>query len=202
MSERVTSAIVVFLRTLITRSSAMTSFGSAVSSYSGTGVRFARISPDVNCVVWMLKYALPSIMPLKNAFSAPAVVPPLAVMNDAFQCRRNSLVSFRKIGGVFSEDRANRVGCGLAAECTSPGQHLVQDRAKGEDVRAMVCLLPSQLFRRHVAYCAHDSARIGVDPSCGHVGLQSIAVRSDKFGYSEVQDLHPPIFSDKQVVGF
>jgi len=47
-------------------------------------VRFARISPDVNAVLWMLKYELPSIIPLKNAFSA-AATEPLAVTKAAFQ---------------------------------------------------------------------------------------------------------------------
>src|SRR5688572_10680580 len=52
---------------------------------SGTTVKNCRISPPPNDEVWMLKYARPVFIALKNAVSAPAGVPPLAVTYEAFQ---------------------------------------------------------------------------------------------------------------------
>jgi len=44
-----------------------------------------RISPPGEVFVWMFKYALPVARPAASAASAPSGVPPLAVMNAAFQ---------------------------------------------------------------------------------------------------------------------
>src|SRR5262245_28517916 len=49
------------------------------------GVRKPRISPEPKFTVWMLKYARPCCSAAASAASAPSGVPPLAVMNAAFQ---------------------------------------------------------------------------------------------------------------------
>src|SRR5262245_16198186 len=50
---------------------------------SGTGPTCPRISPPGKTELWMFVYALPAIMPLTNAASAPAAVPPPKPLRNA-----------------------------------------------------------------------------------------------------------------------
>src|SRR5262249_21603977 len=67
--------------------------------------------------------------------------------------RRRRLEAKRPHGlGLVVEDRRQRVDRVRAAECALPRQHLVEDRAEGELVRAKVERGGSRLLRRHVTH--------------------------------------------------
>lgn len=56
------------------------------------------------------------------------------------------------------QNRCERFGRRGLLRRSPARQHLVQDQAKGEDVRAVVDVLPPYLFRRHIACCSIDFA--------------------------------------------
>ena len=84
------------------------------------------------------------------------------------------------------------------AKWQGPGGHLVQDRAKGEQVAARIEFLGANLFRRHIGYGAHRSAAIGEGlfqgraVAAGTLGLENL-------DQSEVEDLGVTARGDENV---
>src|SRR5436305_10497433 len=60
-----------------------------MESGSGTATRNALTSPLGKAVVWILKYVMSLSRPAANAASAPATVPPFAVMNAGLKLEAN-----------------------------------------------------------------------------------------------------------------
>ena len=75
--------------------------------------------------------------------------------------RREILVRQREIGRVFPQDRGHRVRGGVAVERAVAREHLVEDRAEGEEVAAGVGRPSAHLLGRHVADRAEDDSRLG-----------------------------------------
>ena len=82
-----------------------------------------------------------------------------AVPHDPVDPRMDVLVRRREIRRLLRQDRRDRVRRRLAAERALARQHLVEDRAEGEEVAAAVRRLPPHLLRRHVAHRPEDDAR-------------------------------------------
>ena len=57
-----------------------------------------------------------------------------AVPHDPFQAGRNVAPRFRKLGRLFFQNRAHRVGRGLTVEGPLAGNHLVENRPEGKNV--------------------------------------------------------------------
>src|SRR5437899_2036114 len=81
-------------------------------------------------------------------------------------------------------------------------KHLIENGAKRKDVGTVIDGLATDLLRRHVAYCAHNDARIGIDTSRGNVCLRLTAVRLSEFRNAEVENFYAAIIGDEDVVGF
>jgi hypothetical protein len=84
-----------------------------------------------------------------------------APMHDALQPGRYALDNLRDDGRIFIQDGCHRLRRRRPLECALAGQHLVQDRSKGEDVGAMVDWSAADLLGSHVTDRAHHQARIG-----------------------------------------
>src|SRR5262245_10943501 len=64
----------------------------------------------------------------------------------------------------------------------------------------MIRLLASHLLRRHVTHRAHNHARIGDTFLRGRVLVYAAILMRAEFRQAEVENLHPPIFRDEQVL--
>jgi hypothetical protein len=85
------------------------------------------------------------------------------------------------------QDRADHVRLGRAVERLLRGDHFVHEGAKGEDVRARVCVLSFDLLRRHVLERSEDRAF-----ACQRPGVRRIRRRSTRardLRHSEVEQL-------------
>ena len=95
----------------------------------------------------------------------------------------------------FLEHRGQDLGPRLALEGTAPAQHLVEQAAEGENVRAGVGRPPSHLFGRHVAGSAHDDPGV----RCRGDGFAS-SLGPRKRDLSEVEELHLAVCGEEHVV--
>ena len=83
---------------------------------------------------------------------------------------------------------------------TLAGEHLVENRPKGEDVSAMVDGLAAYLFGRHVAGRPHHQAGIG-SRSQSLVPLGRPRLALCQLREAEVQNLDSSVFGDEEVFG-
>src|ERR1043166_6082996 len=123
-------------------------------------------------------------------------------VHNALQRGRHVLIRLRKIWWLFLQDCAHRFGCRYALKRATARKHLVENGAKGKDVRTMICRLTAQLLRSHVSNRAHYSAWICVDSACGKLGLYLRSGGSGKLRQTEVQNLEPFVPGEKQILGF
>ena len=100
---------------------------------------------------------------------------------------------FRDRRGFLVQDRAHRVGRCRPAERSLPHHHLVQDRAEGKNISAMIGRQSPHLFRRHVAHSSHRYARDGQRRRHIRQGF----LRLHYLRQPEVQNLDTPVFGDE-----
>ena len=124
------------------------------------------------------------------------------VANDAVEARRDVLVGDGEVRRIFLEDRRHRVRGGVAVERALAGEHLVEDRAEGEDVAARVGGLAAHLLGRHVAERAEHDAGLGALRFRRQVGgARDGAFGLRQLGEAEVEDLDAPVLRDEDVLG-
>src|SRR5580693_8354581 len=92
-----------------------------------------------------------------------------AVAHNAFQCWRNIEGGIGEFWRLLLKDRAHGVSCGFTMKCTFPRDHFVQNGAERKNVRAGVCVFPSDLLWRHIADRSHDHAGFGGDLDGGGI---------------------------------
>ena len=85
-----------------------------------------------------------------------------AVAHDVVERGRDVASRLRQLRRLLPHDRGDRVARRVALERLLAGEQLVQDRAEGEDVRAVVDRQAADLLGRHVAHRAHHRAGLGV----------------------------------------
>ena len=125
-----------------------------------------------------------------------------AVPHDALEPRREVLVGQREVRRVLPQDRRHRVGGGVAVEGALAREHLVEDRAEGEDVAAGVGLPPAHLLGRHVADRPEDHSRLGRGRRRRQVRLLLPALLGVRqLREAEVEDLDPAVLRDEEVLG-
>ena len=84
------------------------------------------------------------------------------------------------------------------------GQHLVEDRAEGEDIGAVIDDLTADLLRRHISGGAHYYAGLGLlglsgaDPIWAFVRVRLLL----QLGETEVENLDVAFFGDEEVFWF
>ena len=88
---------------------------------------------------------------------------------------------------------------GLAAEGPFAREHLVKNRAETEKIGAVVGVLSLHLLRRHVADRTHHHAGLGLRGQGRGVG-RNCALRAGELGQTEVQNLHPTVARDKNIL--
>ena len=124
-----------------------------------------------------------------------------AVADDALEAGRDVLVGDGEIRRIFLQDRRHRVGGRVAVEGALAREHLVEDRAEGEDVGARVGGLAAHLLGRHVAERAHDDAGLRARGRGREVGGLATLLGVRQLGEAEVEDLHPAVVGDEDVLG-
>src|SRR5215469_12055461 len=123
-----------------------------------------------------------------------------AVANDLLIRRRNLGLLQIGTGRLFAQDRSHRVDFRFALKGPASGYHLVENRAKAEDVTAVIDCLAAKLLRRHVGYSAYDRA---VLCDRGQILDSAIVFRAGlKLGYSEVKNLYAIVVRDEQILWF
>ncbi len=98
----------------------------------------------------------------------------------------------------FLENRVHGFHGRIAPEGAHSSHHLVEDGAKAEDVRAGIREFAAHLLWRHVTGGAQDRSGIG-DSSDGRAFAAPFGARL--LGQAEVENLRPPVASEKDVVG-
>jgi hypothetical protein len=122
--------------------------------------------------------------------------------DHAIEPRRDVPVRLGKVWRLPRQDRAHRVGGRLAVERAVTREHLVEDRAEGEDVASRVGRLSPHLLRRHVAERAEHDARLGARRGGRQIRLLAPAFLGVRqFRQTEVEDLEPAILRDEEVLG-
>ena len=119
-----------------------------------------------------------------------------AVAHDSLD-RRWHVRRVRQLGRFLRENRRHRIGGGLARERPAAGQHLVEDRTKGEEIGARVDRQTSELFGGHVADRPHDHAGIGAG---NRFHTRGRLVWNDLTRQAEVEDLHLPVLQQEDVL--
>src|SRR5262249_49408965 len=107
---------------------------------------------------------------------------------------------FAQLWRLFLQDRVHHLDGRITAKGPPPGDHFVEDHAEREDVRAMIRILAAHLLRRHVTDRAHNHPRIGDPFLRGRVLVYAAKLLRVEFGKTEIEDLHPPIVRDEQVL--
>src|SRR6266496_3656745 len=85
---------------------------------------------------------------------------------------------------------------------TPPRKHLIENGAKGKDVRTLINCATFQLFGRYVANCSHHHTRIRVDAPCWDICLRLNAIQLSQLCQTKVENLYAAISSNEDVVGF
>ena len=117
-------------------------------------------------------------------------------MGDA--CENRAGGAGQQLRRIVPQYRVHRLDGGSAGEGAASGEHLVEQRAKGKDVAAMIGGLAAHLLRRHVPGGPEHQAwrRHG---KRGHG--RCVPVGRYEPGDAEVQDLGAPLGSHEDVVG-
>jgi hypothetical protein len=106
---------------------------------------------------------------------------------------------------LSQEDRRESVGNGIAGE-RAPARHaLVEDAAKGPDVRPLVDRLPPRLLGAHELDGSHDHAGTRVLERRGDLAREGVAVgfgTGHQLREPEVEELDPPFRRDHDVGRF
>ncbi len=124
-----------------------------------------------------------------------------AVPHDPFEPGVDVLVRLRQVRRLLRQDRRDRVGSGVAQEGPLAGQHLVENRSEGEEVRGLLRGPAPQLLGRHVAHRPHHDARFGSRRCRRQVGLLPAFRRRLQLGQPEVEDLDPAVPRHEEVLG-
>ncbi len=105
-----------------------------------------------------------------------------------------------QLGRIRLEHRIDGGNPRITTERRRAGDHLVEDRAEGEDIGAVVDGLTANLLGRHVAQRAHGHTGLGQgrDRRC-RPRVQRLGRR--QLGDAEIQDLGPPVALQEQVLG-
>ena len=123
------------------------------------------------------------------------------VPDDALEAGRDVLVRDGEVRRVFLQDRRHRVGGRVAVERAPAREHLVEDRAEGEDVAARVGGLAADLLGRHVAERAEHDAGLRARGRGRQVRRLAALLRVRELGEAEVEDLHAAVVGDEDVLG-
>jgi hypothetical protein len=127
-----------------------------------------------------------------------------ALLGDLFQAMADDAVEARvgQRGRIFFQDGGHGVGRGFAPERPPARQHLVEDGAKAEDVRAIVGWASAHLLGGHVAHRPQHHAGLGRGyHGRGIAGSVTGALGLDQLSQAEVEDLDPAVVGDEQVLG-
>ena len=103
--------------------------------------------------------------------------------------------------GFLPDDRDERLRSGLSLERALARGHLVDDRAEGELIGAVIHGLAARLLGRHVSGCSHDGARFGRRDDGGGKDRRVLRRRLGQLGQAEVEDLDVAVLRDHQVLG-
>src|SRR5580692_9296044 len=85
-----------------------------------------------------------------------------AVPHDAAECRRHRAIRLRKFRRIMFQNRAHGLDGTIALKRALPRKHLVQNRAKAEQVRAMIGRQTLHLLGRHVPDRPHYDAGLSL----------------------------------------
>ena len=104
---------------------------------------------------------------------------------------------------LLAQDGGERRHLGFAAEGLTAGEHLVEERAEGENVRPRVDRFALGLFRRHVGHGPDDEALLGprlfvAAEGHGRPGRIGRGVLG-QLGQPEVEDLDAAVGRDHDV---
>src|SRR5215469_18045762 len=123
-----------------------------------------------------------------------------AVANDLLISRRNLGLLQIGTGRLFAQNRSHGVDFRFAVKGPASGHHLVENRAKAENVTAVIDCLAAKLLGRHVGYGAYDRA---VLCDRGQILDCAMVVRAGlKLGHSEVKNLYAIVVRDEQILWF
>ncbi len=123
------------------------------------------------------------------------------VAHDPFEAGRDVLVRDGEVRRVFLQDRRHGVGRRVAVEGALAREHLVEDRAEGEDVAPRVGGPAADLLGGHVAERAHDDAGLRGGGRGWEIGGLAPLFGVRQLGEAEVEDLHPAVVGDEDVLG-
>ena len=139
-----------------------------------------------------------------------------AVADDAVERGRDVAARGDRLRRLVAQDRRHRVARRVPPERPRAREQLVEDRAEGEQIGAVVHRDSADLLRRHVAHGAHHRAGLGKRSSEGRNSrfvafrhgllprgrlLTSGRVERPPESQAEVEDLDVPVARDEQVVG-
>ena len=124
-----------------------------------------------------------------------------AVAHDPLEAGGDVLVGDGEIRRVLLEDRRHRVRGRVAVERALAREHLVEDRAEGEDVAAGVGGPAAHLLGRHVAERAQHDARLRAGGGGRKVGRLGALFLVRQLGEAEVEDLDAAVLRDEEVLG-
>ncbi len=132
---------------------------------------------------------------------------PLGLLFQAVAKNRHERRCFRRdrggrLAGLFLEDRRHRLRSRLSLKRPGARQHLVEHGAEGKDVRPLVHRNAPDLLRGHVPDGPHDRSGLR---EAGHGRrlrfFDGIREPRAGLGKPEVEDLHPLVPCDEDVVG-
>src|SRR5882762_750855 len=122
-------------------------------------------------------------------------------MHYLFKRCRNPPVIITELGHVLLEDRVHQFDERIAMKCLASRQHFVKDHAETEYIGAVIDWSPANLLGRHIACRSHYSA--GTRDRFARRVLRTgfITLGSAQLSKPKVEDLHPVVFGNKDVLG-